>query len=429
MTLRKILQILLLLPGVAFAGPEEASRFVEPTGALTLQRALALALTRNPELAGFSYELRAGEARILQAKLFPNPEADFGTEDFGGSGPSSGFNIAETTIALGQLIELGGKRRARVREARFDLELTGFDYETKKREVFLETHQLFVDVLAGQRRVAVAEELVGLSNEFLPAMEKRVEAGKASTIEETRFRVAVATSKIDLETARREVIAARYRLAAQWGATAPRFSAAAGDLDRAPSVGPLDSLVGQVARNPRVARFTAERGRRSALLARQRAAAIPNLRLRGGLRQQAATDSTGFVAGFSLPLPLFDRNQGAIRAASEILAKTDADEAAAVATVRNELTNAYQALLTARTALELLRDTVLPGARDAMSGINEGFQLGRYSYLEVLDAQRTLNSAQTHYLGALADYHKALAVIEAITADAPVPHAVSHSVR
>jgi cobalt-zinc-cadmium efflux system outer membrane protein len=429
MKLRKVLQILSLLPGLAFAGPDNSAAFVEPAGALTLQRALALALTRNPRLAGFSYELRAAEARILQAKLFPNPEADFATEDFGGSGQSSGFNVAETTLALGQLIELGGKRRARVQEARFDRDLTGFDYETRKREVFLETHQLFVDVLAGQRRVAVSEELVSLSNSFLPAMKKRVEAGKASAIEETRFQVAVATATIELEAARRGLIAAHYRLAAQWGATTPRFSTAAGDLDRAPSVGSLDSLVGQVDRNPRVARFDAERGRRSALLARERAAAIPDLRLRGGVRRQAEFDSTGFVAGFSLPLPLFNRNQGAIRAASETLAKTDADEAAAFATVRNELTNAYQALLTARTSLELLRDTVLPGARDAMSGINDGFQLGRYSYLEVLDAQRTLNSAQAQYLGALADYHKALAVIEAITADAPVPHAISHSVR
>jgi cobalt-zinc-cadmium efflux system outer membrane protein len=429
MKFKKILRILLLLPAVAFAGPEEASRFVEPEGELTLQKALALALTRSPQLAGFSYELRAGDARVLQARLFPNPEADLLAEDFAGSNQSSGFGGSETTLALGQLIELGGKRGARVREAQFDRELTGFDYETKKREVFLETHQLFVDVLAGQRRVAVSEELAGLSNEFLPAMEKRVESGKASAIEQTRFEVAVATAKIDLETARRELIAARYRLAAQWGASAPRFSSAIGDLESAPSVGSLDSLAGRLENNPRMARFAAERGRRSALLARERAAAIPDVRLRGGVRQQAATDSTGLVAGFSLPLPLFNRNQGAIRAASEILAKTDADEAAALATVRNELTNAYQALLTARTSLELLRNTVLPGARDSMSGINQGFQLGRYSYLEVLDAQRTLNSAQAQHLGALADYHKALAVIEAITADAPVPHAVSHFVR
>lgn len=418
-----------MLPAAVFAAPEEASRVVEPAGALTLQRALGLALTRNPQLAGFSYDLRAGEARVLQAKLFPNPEVDFGSEDFGGSGQASGFDGSETTLALGQLIELGGKRRARVHEARFEQDLIGFGYETKKREVFLETHELFVDVLAGQRRVAVNEELVDLSNAFLPAMQKRVEAGKASAIEETRFRVAVATARIDLETARRGLTAARFRLAAQWRARAPDFSTAIGDLDRAPVIAPLESLVTRLDHNPRVARFVAERGRRGATLARERAAAVPNVTLRGGVRQQEQIDSTQFVAGFSLPLPLFNRNQGAIRAATELLAKADVDEAVALTSLRTELTNAYQALLTARTSVDLLRATVLPGAQEAVKGTKEGYDAGRYSYLEVLDAQRTLASSQAQYVGALADYHKALAIIEAITAEAPVPHPVSRSIR
>ncbi|MEO8438733.1 MAG: TolC family protein [Spartobacteria bacterium] len=418
-----------LLPALAFAGADDAPHVAEPAGGLTLQRALALALTRNPQLAGFDHEMRTAEARIVQAKFLPNPEIDLAIEDFGGSRQAAAFETAETTLSLGQLIELGGKRRARVRGAEFERTLTAFDYETKKREVFLETHQLFVDMLAGQRRVAANEELVGLSEQVLPALQKRIAAGKASPVEETRFRVATATAQIALETARREVISARYRLAAQWGAGVPRFSNAVGDLDRAPAVSSLESLVDRLAQNPRVARFTAERGRRSAALAAERAAAIPDLRLRGGVRQQEASDSTGFVAGLSVPLPLFNRNQGSIRAARAILAKNDTDEAVALAEVRNELNNAYQTLLTARTSLHLLRANVLPGARDSVAGIRDGFERGRYSDLEVLDAQRTLAGAQAQHLGALADYHKALATIEALTAAAPAPHAVSHSVR
>jgi outer membrane protein, heavy metal efflux system len=423
------LHILLLLPALACASPEDGSRPAEPTGALSLQRALALALTRSPQLAGFSYELRAAEARVLQASLLPNPEVDLAIEDFGGSGQLDGYDQAENTLTLGQLIELGGKRRARTRAAHFERALTAFDYETKRREVFLETHQFFVDLLAGQARMAMSAELVALSEEFLPAAQKRSKAGKGSAIEETRFRVAAATAKIELERARREVAAARCRLAAQWGVDAPRFSEAAGDLDRVPAVAPLDSLVRQLERNPRVARFALERGRRGALLAQERAAAIPDLRLRAGVRQQGVTDSTGFVAGFSLPLPLFNRNPGGISAAREILAKTDSDETAALARVRAELTDAYQTLLTARTSLDLLRATVLPGARASVSGVREGFEFGRYSYLEVLEAQRTLAGAQAQHLGALADYHKALALIESLTAEAPVFRGVSHSVR
>ena len=426
MIFKKLLSILFLFPAVALAGAEERA---DATGNLTLSQALALALTHSPQLAGFSYELRAAEARVLQASLPPNPEIDFAIEDFGGSRQANGFNQAETTLALGQLIELGGKRRARVQTAQFDRALTAYDYETQKREVFLETHQLFVDVLAGQRRVAAQEELVRLADEFLPGVERRREAGKASAIEETRFRVAVATARIELEKVRREMAAARSRLAAHWGENAPRFALAVGELERAPAVGSLESLVRLLERNPRVARFEAERGRRSAALAGEEAAAIPDVRLRGGVRQQEATDSTGFVAGLSLPLPLFNRNQGAIRAARETLARTDVDAAAALARLRNELTDAYQDLQTARASLDLLRTTVLPGARESAAGLREGFQSGRYSYLEVLDAQRTLAGAHAQHLEALADYHKALAVIEALTVETPFPHAVSRTIR
>ena len=143
-------------------------------------------------------------------------------------------------MLLSQLIELGGKRRARVREAGFGRDLAGFDYETKKREVFLKTAEDFVDVLAGQRRVAIDEELVRLANEFVPAVEKRMEAGKASTLEKTRFDMALGSARIDLEEARRNVLAARQRLAAN-GDRSAAFASVVGDLDATPATASLES--------------------------------------------------------------------------------------------------------------------------------------------------------------------------------------------
>ena len=235
--LRNTTALLLLAASVAVAGE---SRLNEPTGVLTLRQALALALSRSPELAAFDYDIRIGEARILQAKLLPNPEAEFTGENIAGSGDYAGGQRSENTLLLGQLIELGGKRRARVREATVGRDLAGFDYETKKREVFLKTAEHFVDLLAAQRRVALNEELVRLADEFFPAVVKRMEAGKASTLEKTRFDVAVASARIDLEQARRDVLAARQRLAAQWGSTRPRFASAVGDLDATPATASLE---------------------------------------------------------------------------------------------------------------------------------------------------------------------------------------------
>ena len=113
------------------AAPEEepgkerapAASVPGPDSTLTLDRALSLALTRNPGLAAFSLEVRAREARALQASLAPNPDFSIEVENFGGKGTFSGFDGSETTISLGQLMELGGKRGKRTRVAALDGDL------------------------------------------------------------------------------------------------------------------------------------------------------------------------------------------------------------------------------------------------------------------------------------------------------------------
>ena len=104
----------------------------------------------------------------------------------------------------------------------------------------MKTAEHFIDVLAGQRRVALNEELVQLAISFIPAVEKRVEAGKASDLEKTRFDVAIGSARIDLEQAKRDLLSARHRLAAQWGSTRSRASARPlAILMRHPAIGVL----------------------------------------------------------------------------------------------------------------------------------------------------------------------------------------------
>jgi len=88
--------------------------FSEPNDELTLRQALAAALVNNPQLIAFAWENRAREADALQAGLGPNPELELEIENFGGSGEVAGFQGAETTLALSQLVELGDKRRKRL---------------------------------------------------------------------------------------------------------------------------------------------------------------------------------------------------------------------------------------------------------------------------------------------------------------------------
>jgi outer membrane protein, heavy metal efflux system len=418
-TLKTIASFLIASAVICSAGP--TPEVAEPAGALTLRQALALTLTHNPELAAVSYDIRIAEARILQAKLLPNPEAQFTSENIAGSGDYSNGKRSENTLLLGQLIELGGKRRARVSEAAFGRDLADFDYETKKREVFLKTAQDFIDVLAIQRRVTIDEQLVRLANDFIPVAVKRIEAGKASTLEKTRFDVALGSARIDLEQAKHDLVAARQRLASRWGSLKPRFASAVGDLDVTPATASFDALARRLPANPRLARFGAEVAQREAALAREKAAGVPDITLSAGGREINERNDTTAVVGFSVPLPLWNRNQGNIRAARERIDRADAEQAAAAAALQTELSEGYENLERARAAILILRENVLPGADDALKATTEGYEAGRFSYLDILEARRTTGAARIQYLQAITDYHKALHVIEALTAD-PRPH-------
>ena len=410
---------ILCLPALASAGPDGA--FTHPTGTITLARALALTLEQSPELAAYSWDIRAAEARIIQARLRPNPEISFTAEDVTGSGEFKNGDGAQRTLQLSQLVELGGKRIARVEEAQFGRELADFDYQLKRVEVLRATTEAFVDALVAQRRLALSEETLTLFENAVPLTQKRVEVGKASAVEVTRSNLSVSLAQIGSAQARRDLLAAKARLAAQWGETkSVRFDGVSGDLDRLEELPAFPVLVARLSRNPQLARWTTEREKREATLRLQRAQAVPDITLFGGPRVVGnAENLTTGVVGMSIPLPFFNRNQGNIAEANALLSRANPEERAAEARAFAELSVAYQTLVRASEEVVILKGSVLPGATQSVDLLTAGYEAGRFSQLEILDARRTLTDARNQHLRALADYHKALAQVEALTA-APV---------
>jgi cobalt-zinc-cadmium efflux system outer membrane protein len=396
---------LLLLRGEAVENP------------LTLARALALTLEKSPVLSSYSWDIRAAEARIIQAKLSPNPEITLESEDITGSGGFKDSSQMQNTLQLSQLLELGGKRKSRIRQAQFDQEATQWDYQIKRLEVLKLASSSFIDVLTSQRNVQLAEENVELIEAAVPVTQKRVEAGKASEVELVRTNTAVATARIRLTQAQGDLETTRLDLAAQWGEKRATFSSVTGNLDQMKPIPSLESLSSQLHRNPDLARWTTERQKREATLNLARAEAKPDLTLHVGPRVIGTnrTDVT-LVAGFSVPLPLWNRNQGKIAEAEANIAKTLDERAAAEARAYAELNDAYQTLARAAEEVRILRETVLPGAKSAVDQILSGYGAGRFSQLDVLDAQKSYNETRIEYVRALSDFHKARAQIDALTA-------------
>ncbi|MBN1165231.1 MAG: TolC family protein [Candidatus Krumholzibacteriota bacterium] len=401
-------------PPARSAGNTRDSLTIEPSGILTMRQALALALLRNPRLRSYSWKVRETEARRLEASLRPNPELAIEVEEVGGPGKRREFDGALFTLQLSRLIELGGKRGKRERLASLDNALAGWDYESARIDLLTEVTKSFVAVLAAQQKKDFTEELLRLSEKLMDAVSIRVEAGKDSPLEETKAAVAHSSIRIEHQRALRELELSRKRLCSTWGGDQPRFEVVAGKLDTFSPLPPLDSLTRWLGESPPVARWSLEMDKRRAALELERAKALPDFTLSGGMQRFNDTGENLLIFGISIPLQLSNRNQAGKRLAAYELAGAGESRKADETRIRIALTAAYTELAGAyQEALEL-RDHVLLGARSVFDRSMLSYREGKLDYLHLLDAQRTLFDARIRYIEVLAEYHKAKTDVERI---------------
>ncbi|MHB1096388.1 MAG: TolC family protein [Gemmatimonadaceae bacterium] len=405
------------LPSASDSGRPLGPVFEDPSDTLSLRDAVALVLLHSPDLAAFAWEARAREARVLQAGRLPNPVIGVMSEDFGATSRSSGGSASQavqpqTTLQLSQLVELAGKRTARRGLAARDRDLAAWDYESARMDVLTRVTHAFIDVLFAQEMVGLTRQSAQLVREVQEGVVARVAAGMVSPLEATKADVAVAAADVESRRAQRLLDASRSRLAAHWGKSEATFPAAAGDLSDVNDLPPIAELRTRLVQNPELARWAVELSQREAALAVERAKRVPDVTLTAGYRRFGNVDIDAYVVGVALPLPLFDRNGGGTAEAVNRVRKAYEERRAAEARVSAALASTYNALASAHQELTALRETVLPRSEQIFAATNEGYRLGRFAYLDVLEAQRTLIGARGQYLRAVSDHHKAVADLE-----------------
>lgn len=392
-------------PAVQAAG----NTATQATEALTLQAAIAMAMASNAELSAARRELEAAEGPVLQGGTRPNPELSFLLED-------TQRATRTTTLQINQPIELGGKRAARVSAAERGRDIAAAELAAKRADLRATVASAFYDVLLAQEHVKLAGDSTELARRAADAAGKRVQAGKVSPVEETKARVAEATARLEAAQAASEFRLSRQRLAATWGDASPRFGRVESDSALA-SVPTFDAVSARLAASPSLRRAQIEVQRRSALSDLERAKRTPDLTVSLGVKRDEQLGRNQAVIGLSIPLPLFDRNQGNLLEALRREDKSRDELAAADIRLRSAVTQAWGRLDTAGTEAQTIREQVMPGAKSAYDAATQGFELGKFSFLDVLDAQRTLFQAQAQYLRARGEAHRAAADIDRLLGD------------
>ncbi len=392
--------------------PAEAAE--RPPRSISLAQALQHALAANPRLTAAERDIGIATGLKVQAGALPNPDLSFELDNALGSGRYRGLRSAETNLQLSQLVELGGKREARLAVGEAGIGTAVWQRRATRLEVLSETAIAFITVVSAQRRIEIFDEQISSFDQLIPLLQRRVQEGASSPAETLRAQVAADLFRVDRERAKTQLATARRDLAILTGDSSPRFGEAVGRLASIGQPPPFQSVLQAIDANPQLMRWTAVTAQRNADLILARLKPIPDVHLSAGWRHFQDTNDDAVRLGVSIPLPVFDQNTGNIIAAEEALAKTGAEREINKLVLISIAGRAYDALNGALAELKLLRTSVIPNARSAAETIQSGYLQGRFTLLELLDVRGSVLQALLREQEALQNFHIAIATIEGL---------------
>ena len=372
---------------------------------LTLEKAVAAALENNPDLNVSKFNTRVAESEKQQASFFPNPELEFEYED---------FDHPERTLAIGYLIELGGKRGLRMKVADAGVNLASVEFDADRVEIIYETAAAYIDVLIAQENLHITKEKEKLAEQVFTTSRERVLAGRVSPMEQVTAEIKRNNSSLEVQIAEDELLIARTNLAAMWGDSVADFHTAVGTFDRIQSIPPFEVLSAAMENAPMIKSKRSEIQLAETSLDLEKSNRIPDLTIAGGIKDVDGEDDTIYLVGLSIPIPLFDRNQAGVARAAAELDQQAAALSAEKKRLLKDLKIAYQTLKTAHRQANTIKTDILPAAQRVLDAVKEGYQEGAFSFLDMLEAQSTLYESHESYVQSLGKYHVAVIDLEKV---------------
>jgi cobalt-zinc-cadmium efflux system outer membrane protein len=388
---------------------------------VTVSQAVQEAVEKNLNLLAERYNLNIADARIITARLRPNPVLSIGGDHLELAGTSfNEFNAAgppEYSIRTDFIFERGDKRRYRIETAQHAKEVARMQLLNAVRALALDVRNAFIDVAMAKENLRLAEENLAAFNKIVRVNAERVRAGDLAVVELTRTELAELqfnNAVIQMQT-RLRIAKQRLQLLMGRVASSESFDVA-GDMRRETLPFQLAEAQQQaLARRPDYLAMQRDQARSQTEIRLQLAQRKVDYSIGAEYRRQQGLAGKGNSLGFffSVPLPIFDRNQGEIDRARQEQSQIEARARALEVEIRNEIAAAWRQYETSRTLLARIEDGMLLKARRVLDTMEFSYRSGEASLVEFLDAQRAFNDTTQSYNEARAEYARSLYLIDA----------------
>lgn len=387
-----------------------------PNHVLTLQQAIDRALASSPTIGVARADVAAALGTETQSHLLPNPQASAQIENFAGSGPYNGLTAAESSFGVSQLIELGGKRSARQASARAEVNAARTNGGALRLDVINSVTVAYMQTIAAEQKLALAERVEKAAQDVLMVVERRVKAARDPLFQESRAKAALATAVAARQRAQQELTASRDVLAQFLGETTLSSSLDDAALNDAQAPLPLSTYQDRMSQSPDIVRYRQLLTARKADLDLAKAGRIPDVTVNVGVRRFGDTGDTAVMAGVSIPIPIFNQNQGEIAKAGADITRVMQVRQQAMLQRSQQLSQAWAQWNAAWQEINRLKADALPEAQRAYDLALQGYRAGGFQFIDVQDTQRTYFNARSELISALLNLQSSRADVERLTA-------------
>lgn len=395
-----------------------AANTVYAGATLTLNEALTRTLAHNPQLYQYRFTQEALNAQRKTSALRPAMALELEVENFAGSGNSEGFDSAESTLALSSVIELGGKRQARVSYADARINQAEWEQQATTLDVLGELTAIYIESLATQANIRLAEESLELTQSLLETVKARSAQGATPEAEVMRAQAAAARGEIRLAALVEQFERQKVQLARFWGDTTPAFSTLEGSLFDFGANPGFDQLYARVKISPALQVFASEARIRDAEVTLARAGGRSDLTWRAGIKRFEETGDSAFTAGLSIPLFSNKRSSGEVTAALANRNAVDYAQQDLLLRLHAQLFDAYSLRKQSIEAANKTQNVVIPALEKALKLTRQAYENGRYRYLDLIAAQEELLATKQARIDAASTALISHALIEKLSSEA-----------